>query len=173
MDLWVSFWSGLATFTAEHGLLTVAIIVLLKSAGVPVPLPADLLVVLVGVHARETNMAVWPAWVVLSAATTIGAGLLYSFATWVGEDSVVHWGHYVGLTPARLQSAEERIQERGAVAIVRARLVPGLRLAIVAVAGIVQIHWRIFLAAVLVGALVYDGACLALGYLVGSEALGF
>ena len=173
MDLWVSFWSGLASFTAEHGLLTVAIIVLLKSAGVPVPLPADLLVVLVGVHARETQMPVWPAWVVLSAATTIGAGLLYTFATWVDEASVVHYGHYVGLTPARLQSAEDRLQARGARAILSARLVPGLRLAIVAVSGIVRVRWHVFLAAVVLGALVYDGACLAVGYLVGAEAVGF
>src|SRR5215510_9370710 len=100
MDLWVSFWSGLATFTADHGLATVAAIVLLKSAGVPVPLPADLLIVLVGVRAREMQVPVWPAWIVLSGATTIGAMLLYIFATWVGEESLVHYGQYVGLTPA-------------------------------------------------------------------------
>jgi hypothetical protein len=53
MDLFVSFWSGLAEFIADNGLLAVALIVLLRSAAVPIPVPADLLVVAVGARARE------------------------------------------------------------------------------------------------------------------------
>jgi membrane-associated protein len=172
MDVWVSFWSGLASFIAERGLLTVAAIVLLKSAGVPVPLPADLLVVLVGVQAREAQVELWPAWVVLAAATTIGASMLYLFTRWVGLDGMVHYGHYVGLSAARLQSAEERLKTRGGRAIVSARMVPGLRLAIVAMSGVVHVHWRVFVAAVVIGALLYDAALLALGFRFGSTAAG-
>ena len=53
MDLWDAFWSAVAEFIADNGLLAVALIVLLRSAAIPIPVPADLLVVMVGARARE------------------------------------------------------------------------------------------------------------------------
>jgi hypothetical protein len=68
MDFWTSFWSGLSGFVAEYGLLSVAIILLLKSAGIPLPVPGDLLVVFVGVQARTEDVPLLGAWVLLSGA---------------------------------------------------------------------------------------------------------
>src|SRR3954470_12889620 len=108
MDLWVSFWSALARLVPDNGLMMVAAIVLLRSAAIPIPVPADLLVVMVGVEAHETGVALWPAWLLLSGATTIGAALLYAFARWIGHGhgDILHYGHYIGLTEARISSAE-------------------------------------------------------------------
>jgi membrane protein DedA with SNARE-associated domain len=171
MDLWVSFWSALTSIVPDSGLMAVAGIVLLRSAAVPIPIPADLLVVMVGVEARETQTPLWPAWLVLSAATTIGAGLLYAFARWIGQGDIVHYGHYVGLTAARLDSAEAELDARGARAVLLARIIPGLRAAIVAVCGVVRFKWWKFVAAVILGALIYVGACLAVGYFFGASVV--
>jgi membrane protein DedA with SNARE-associated domain len=167
MELWTSFWSGLATFIAEHGPLTVALIVLLKSAGIPLPVPADLLVIYVGVQARAGDVPLGWSWLWLSAATVAGAMLLYAFARWVGPDEVVHYGHYVGLSAPQLESAERNLHTRGQRAIFLARIVPGLRLAIVVVCGLLAIPRRVFFPPLVLGALVYVGACLGLGYLFG------
>jgi membrane protein DedA with SNARE-associated domain len=166
--LWVSFWSALTNAIAQHGLVTAAFVILVKSAGVPLPVPADLLVVWVGVDARAGNAPLWPAWILLSAATTAGAWALFEFTRWVGAEEVVHYGHYVGLTPARLDTAERRLRSRGRGAIFLARVVPGLRLAIVVVSGIALIPRRTFVLAVFLGAAVYVGGCLALGYFFGA-----
>ena len=64
-------------FISDAGLLAIAVIVLLRSAAIPIPVPADLLVVMVGVRAREQQFVLWPAWLVLSGSTTIGAALFY------------------------------------------------------------------------------------------------
>jgi membrane protein DedA with SNARE-associated domain len=167
MELWTSFWSGLATFIAEHGPLTVALIVLLKSAGIPLPVPADLLVVYVGVQARAGEVPLFWSWLWLSGATVAGAMLLYAFASWVGPDEVVHYGHYVGLSAHQLDTAERDLHTRGERAIFLARIVPGLRLAIVVVCGLLAIPRRVFFPPLALGALVYVGACLALGYVFG------
>jgi membrane protein DedA with SNARE-associated domain len=169
MELWTSFWSDLTHFIGEHGLLTVAGIVFLKSAGIPLPVPGDLLVVSVGAQARTGDPALGQALVVLSVAVVLGASLLYSFARWLGPEDVVHYGHYVGLGPQRVQAAEARLHARGERAILAARLLPGLRLAIVVVCGTLGVPPRVFVAPVCVAAVVYTGVCLALGYVVGPQ----
>jgi len=170
MDLWVSFWSALTGFIPDNGLVTVAAIVLVRSAGVPIPVPADLLVVMVGVEAREQQLSLWPAWLLLSAATTCGALLLYLFARWIGgRGDLARYGRYVGLNAARLRVAEARLDARGTRAVFVARIVPGLRLAIVAVCGMLRFEWWKFLPAVTLGALIYVGVCLALGYVFGAQ----
>src|SRR3954453_22514184 len=155
MDLWVSFWSALARLVPDNGLMMVAAIVLLRSAAVPIPVPADLLVVMVGVEARETGAALWAPWLLLSAATAIGAALLYTFARWVGRvhGDILRYGRYVGLTEARINTAEAQLDARGARAVMLGRIIPGLRTAIVAVCGMLRYRWTTFLLAVILGAL--------------------
>jgi membrane protein DedA with SNARE-associated domain len=167
MDLWVSFWSALTESIAENGLPVVALIVLLRSAAVPIPVPADLLVVIVGAQAREQHALLWPAWLVLAMATTVGAALFYAFVRWIGQGDVSHYGRYIGLTTERLTAAEMQLTEGGVRAVFLARVVPGLRLAIVAVCGMVSFDWWKFVAGVALGALIYVGACLTIGYVFG------
>ena len=171
MDLWDSFWSALIGFISDAGLLAIAAIVLLRSAAIPIPVPADLLVVTVGARAREQQLVLWPAWLVLSGSTTIGAVLFYAFVRWIGHGDIVHYGHYVGLTAERLNSAEAQLGSRGVRAVFVARIVPGLRLAIVAVCGMLRFGWWKFVTAVALGALIYVGMCLAIGYIFGDAII--
>jgi hypothetical protein len=97
--------------------------------------------------------------------------LLYAFARWVGPDEVVHYGHYVGLSAQQLETAEHNLQTRGERAIFLARIVPGLRLAIVVVCGLLAIPRRVFFPPLVLGALVYVGACLALGFIFGQALI--
>ena len=109
----------LASLIPDNGLMMVAAIVLLRSAAVPFPVPADLLVVMVGVEAQQTGAPLWPPWLLLSAATTVGAALLYAFSRWVGRvhGDILHYGRYVGLTEARISTAEAQLDARGARAV--------------------------------------------------------
>jgi membrane-associated protein len=167
MDVWVSFWSALTGFISEYGLAAVALIVLLRSAAVPIPVPADLLVVGAGAQAREQGSMVWPVWLLLSAATTVGALLFYGFVRWIAEDEAVHYGRLIGLSEARLTTAETRLKDRGVRGVVLARVVPGLRIPIVAVCGLLRFRVWKFVAAVGAGALVYVGVCITIGYIYG------
>jgi membrane protein DedA with SNARE-associated domain len=172
MELWNSFWSALTTLIPNSGLWAVAAIVLLRSAAVPIPIPADLLVVMVGVQAREQQLPMWQAWLLLAGATTVGAGILYGFVRWVGQGEIARHGRYLGLSSQRLSSAELKLGEGGARAVLVARIVPGLRLAIVAVCAMLRFRWWNFVAAVLLGALIYVAACLAVGYIIGPAISG-
>ena len=172
MDLWTSFWSGLAQFIANDGLFAVAVIVLLRAAAVPIPVPADFLVVVVGARARDNQDLLWPAWLVLAVSTTVGAVLFYWFVRWIGHGDVSHFGRYVGLSTERINAAQTQLGERGTRAVFVARIVPGLRLAIVAVCAMLRFRWWRFVGAVALGALIYDGVCLAIGYVFGDAVVG-
>src|SRR5215831_1591554 len=102
MDELEEVWSGLVTFTASHGLLSAAAIQFLKSAGVPLPAPVGLFGVLLGVQAREGTISLWLAWVTLTAASVLGASLLFAFVRWISPADLLRYLRFIGLTEERL-----------------------------------------------------------------------
>jgi membrane protein DedA with SNARE-associated domain len=151
MDWLISFWSELTNFIAEYGLLTVAPIVLITSAGIPLPVPSDLLVMLMGAQARDGRHPLWLAWLLLSACTFVGSTALYEFARWIGLGGlteVAQYGRYVGLSERRLMDAKTYLQAGGQRAIVIARFVPALKLAVVIACGVLRIPRRTYLPAI-------------------------
>jgi membrane protein DedA with SNARE-associated domain len=164
-------WSGLVTFTTSHGLLTVSGIQFLKSAGVPLPVPNGLFIVLLGVQASEGTLSFWLAWFALTAASVLGASLLFAFVRWISSPDLLRYGRFIGLTEQLLGRAEAALNERGQVAIFIARLIPGLGLAIVVVCAALGLPFHKFWPAVAMAALAYTGVSLALGFLFGPAVI--
>src|SRR5579872_5254219 len=136
MDELEEVWSGLVTFTASHGLLSVAAIQFLKSAGVPLPVPIGLFIILLGAQASEGTTSLWLAWVTLTLASVIGVSLLFALVRWISPADLLRYGRFLGLTEGLMQRAEAELNDRGQPAIFVARLLPGLGLAIVVVCGV-------------------------------------
>jgi membrane protein DedA with SNARE-associated domain len=164
-------WSGLVTFTSSHGLLSVVTIQFLKSAGVPLPVPNGLFIVLLGVQASEGTISLWLAWLALTLASVLGASLLFAFVRWISPADLLRYGRFLGLTEELFKRAEAELNNRGQPAIFVARLVPGLGLAIVVVCAVLGLPFRKFWPAVALAALVYTGASLVLGFLFGPAVL--
>ena len=171
MDELEEVWSGLVTFTASHGLLSVAAIQFLKSAGVPLPVPIALFMVLLGAQARDGTISLWLTWLVLTLASVLGASLLFAFVRWISPADLLRYGRFLGLTEPVLQRAEAELNERGQPAIFIARLIPGLGLAIIVVCAVLALPFRKFWPAVTAAALVYTGASLAMGFLFGPAVI--
>jgi membrane protein DedA with SNARE-associated domain len=167
MDLLSGFWSWISSFIAQYGVLAVALIVFIKSAGIPLPVPGDLLLVLVGVWVAQGVANFWPSLFALSLAIGSGALALYLFCRWAGRDDIYRYGRYIGLTQSRVERAEQELRQRDTWAIFVARVVPGLRLAVVVACGLYAIPRRVFVLPVGLAALVYVGACMLLGYIFG------
>jgi membrane protein DedA with SNARE-associated domain len=171
MDELEEVWSGLVTFTTSHGVLSVATIQFLKSAGVPLPAPVGLLSVLLGVQAREGTISLWLAWLALTLASVLGASLLFAFVRWIRPADLLRYGRFIGLTEERLHRAEAELNQRGQPAIFVARLVPGLGMAIVVVCAVLDLPFRKLWPAVTVAALLYTGVWLGLGFLFGPAVI--
>jgi len=158
---------GLATVFYQYGILMVSLLLFLKAAGLPLPLPGDLLMLLIGSALGQAGAPLWTAWIAFSAATFAGAMVLYTLVRRFGHRYVSNYGHYVGLTPALVGQAEDQIRRRGWRALMLGRMLPGLRLATVVAAATFGIRTRTFAWAAGAAAVVEAGVCLLVGATLG------
>lgn len=160
------------TLIAQHGPLAAAVILLVEEAGVPLPLPGDLVMVLLGVEARRGRLALWQAVLILEASTVAGGLILYGLSRWAGRPLVERYGRRLGITAARLDKAERRLERRGMLAVAAGRLLPGLRVVTVAACGVLRVPVRVFLPGLAGGSLAYILAYVLIGYLAGPALPG-
>jgi len=155
----------------QHGVLAAFLFILIEEAGVPVPVPGDFIMLVVGVHARQGQTPLWQGIVAMEAATLIGSTFLYLLARRAGRGLVYKYGRFIHLSPARLDQTERWLTEKGSVAIVLGRLIPGLRIATPITCGVFAVPlWR-FIPALGVGALGYILLYTLLGYFLGPTVL--
>jgi membrane protein DedA with SNARE-associated domain len=171
MDWWQAVRDGLAGLLDKHGVLAGFVLILIEEAGVPVPIPGDFLMLVLGVHARQGRVPLWQALLVMELATLLGATVLYLAAARGGRGLVYRYGRYMHLTPERLQRAERWLLRHGALAIVAGRLTPGLRIATVIACGVLGVPLRRFLPALAVGSFLYISIYTLLGFFLGPRIL--
>ena len=171
MDWWTEVRLAMATFLDQHGLLAAFVFLLIEEAGVPVPVPGDVLMLILGVHARLGRVPLWQAILVMEAATMIGATFLYTAARLAGRGLVYRYGRFVRLSPERLDRAEHWLKEHGSRAVFVGRLVPGLRIVTAVACGVFLVPMWVFVPAMALGALVYIVAYTFLGYVLGLPVL--
>jgi membrane protein DedA with SNARE-associated domain len=99
----------------------------------------------------------------------LGDNIGYAIGRFGGRRLVDRWGRYVFLTPARLDKAEEFFNRRGARILVIARFIEGLRQANGIIAGITEMHWLRFLACNALGAALWVGTWVSIGYFAGQH----
>jgi membrane protein DedA with SNARE-associated domain len=102
-------------------------------------------------------------------AAVLGDNIGYAIGRFGGRKLVEHWGKYVFLTPERLDRAEAFFGRHGARIIVIARFVEGLRQANGIIAGIAKMHWLRFLACNALGAALWVGTWVSVGYFAGQH----
>jgi len=154
-----------------HPLLVIAALIFVEELGVPSPVPGDLMMLLAGVEVAQHRQHLWVVLVVQELATVAGACGLYAFSRRVGRPFVVRYGHFVHLTPKRLERVEALVTKHGARSVIAGRLIPGLRIITPIVAGILGEPFLVFLPAVALGGFLYVLALTLVGVFVGPAAL--
>ena len=171
MDWWTEVRLAMATFLDQHGLLAAFVFLLIEEAGVPVPVPGDFLMLILGVRARQGETPLWQAIAVMEAATVVGATVLYAAARLAGRGLVYRYGRFVRLSPERLDRAEHWLQQHGSRAVFVGRLVPGLRIVTAVACGVFEVPGWVFVPAMALGALAYIVAYTLAGYFLGPPVL--
>jgi membrane protein DedA with SNARE-associated domain len=171
VDWWTEISLAMASFLDRHGLLAAFVFLLIEEAGVPVPVPGDVLMLILGVHARQGTVQLWEAVVVTELGTVIGSTFLYFAARKAGRDLVYRYGRFIRLTPERLDAAEHWLKQHGTRAVFLGRLVPGLRIVTAVACGVFEVPFRVFFPAMALGALLYILVYTLLGYFLGPPVL--
>jgi membrane protein DedA with SNARE-associated domain len=161
------FLNDLAGPLNHYGLWAVLALVLVEDFGIPVP--GETVLIAAAVFAGSGRLNVVAVGLVGFAAAVLGDNIGYAIGRFGGRRLVDRWGRYVFLTPARLDKAEDFFNRRGARIIVIARFIEGLRQANGIIAGITEMHWLRFLACNALGAALWVGTWVSIGYFAGQH----
>ncbi len=161
------FLNALSSPLDHYGLWAVLALVLIEDFGIPVP--GETVLIAAAVFAGSGRMNVFAVAIVGFIAAVLGDNIGYAIGRFGGRQLVLRWGKYVFLTPERLDRAEAFFNRHGAKIIVIARFIEGLRQANGIIAGIAKMHWLRFLICNAVGAALWVGTWVTVGYLAGQH----
>src|SRR5437667_1272259 len=171
VDWWTEVGRATSSFLEQHGLLAAFVFLLIEEAGVPVPVPGDVLMLILGLHARQGSVPLWQAVGATWLGTIIGSTFLYFAARLAGRDLVYRYGPFIRLTPERLDRAERWLKRHGSRAVFLGRLVPGLRIVTAVACGVFEVPFSVFFPAMSIGALLYILVYTLVGYFLGQPVL--
>ena len=97
-------------FLVQYGLAAIFIIMLTKSVGVPIPIPADLIILAAAARAATGKFVLWQAFLIILLAVILGGLIQFILARGPGRNLLYRFGRYIGLTTARLDAATVKIK---------------------------------------------------------------
>lgn len=89
---------NLNAFLDLYGLAAIFVLMLIKSAGVPIPIPADAIMLATAARAVEGRLILWQAFILLLVALVIGGTVQYALARRLGRGFLTRFGRYIGIT---------------------------------------------------------------------------
>jgi membrane protein DedA with SNARE-associated domain len=159
-----------ASATSGLGVPVALALLIPMEAGIPIPLPFDVVLLFVGERAAAGAIPLWLGVLALEVVALIGTGALFLACRGPGGALVRRLGPRLGLTDERMARATAVIERRGRPALAIGRGTPGLRTATCVVAGAAGLPLRRALPALVIGSSVFLQLHLFLGYFLGSAA---
>jgi len=161
------FLAALAGPLEHYGLWAIFVLVLLEDFGIPVP--GETVLIAGAVYAGSGRLNVVAVAVVGFVAAVLGDNIGYAIGRFGGHAVVLRWGKYVGMTAERLDKAQDFFNRHGGKIITVARFIEGLRQANGIIAGIIEMHWLKFVAFNALGAALWVGTWVTIGYFSGQH----
>jgi membrane protein DedA with SNARE-associated domain len=143
---------------------------LAMDAGVPLPIPTDLLLLLIGERAAAGVFPVWAAAAGLEVVAIGGSSLLFLAARGPAAYLIHRLGPRIGLTPARVEAGARVVKRGGRGSLAVGRATPGLRTATVLAAATAGLRPAYALPPLILGGSIFLQAHLVLGYFLGPAA---
>jgi membrane protein DedA with SNARE-associated domain len=151
-------------------LIAVAGLIFVKEAGVPVPVPGDLVVLGAGVAAARGDLEPGVALVALVLASLAGGAIQYALLRSVARPALVRLLGRVA-SPERIDRQSERLRRSGARAVAVARMTPGVRIVTIAASALAAVPAPAFLGGLAVGNGVFIAAHFGLGFALGEPVV--
>ena len=150
-----------------HQYVLLFFVVAIEEAGIPLPVPTDVVIAFYGYRARGDIAELAQVVVVCALASTAGTLVPYTLARRFGPAVLHRLAIWIDVDPLQVDNWTDRIHRHGFAAVVIGRLVPGARVVMSFVAGTAHVPIRHFSPAVFVGALVYWTFWVSVGVTVG------
>ncbi|HUQ42496.1 MAG TPA: DedA family protein [Candidatus Limnocylindrales bacterium] len=150
-----------------HQYVTLFLTIAVEEAGVPLPVPGDLLIAYFGSRATGDPIELAQVILVCALASTAGTQAPYWLARRFGQRITDGFTYWLDIDKKAVERLYERIDRHGFRDVLIGRLIPGLRVAVSVVAGTAGVPVTQFAGGVFVAALIYWTGWVLLGALVG------
>ena len=157
---------GLALI-AGHQFIALFGLVALEEAGVPLPAPSDIVIMIYGSNRRESLVGLASVVLICAAASTVGTLLPYVLTRKWGQPAAHRIARWIDVEQEQVDRWTTRIAARGFAAIFVGRLIPGLRVAMSLVGGTAKVPVHEFSAAVFLAGLIYWSFWTGVGAIFG------
>src|ERR1700742_1486350 len=161
------FLGSLAPILNNYGYFAVPGLFLVEDFGTPVP--GETILIAASLYAGAGKLNVVAVGIIAWICAVLGDNIGFLIGHFGGRALALRYGKYIFLTSARLDKAEEFFDHHGGKIIVAARFIEGLRQANGIVAGITGMHWKRFIPFNALGAALWVGVWVSVGYLAGSN----
>src|SRR6476620_843816 len=161
------FLNALSGILQQYGLWAIGLLITLEDFGIPVP--GETILIAGSIYAGAGRLNIVAVGLVGFIAAVIGDNIGFAIGHFGGRRLALRWGKYVFLTEERLDKAEAFFDRRGAIVITFARFVEGLRQANGIIAGITGMHWLRFVIFNAIGAALWVGTWITIGYFAGNN----
>ena len=161
---------GIRVFIFQHQTLGLFVVILLEEIGIPLPAPGDVAITYGGYLTTRGTIPYPLAYVAVVGGAVIGATINTTLSRIYGRRIIARVGPYLGITEERLVTAENLFKRWGPWAIIVGRHIPGMRIVLSALSGILLVPYRVFTPCVAVSATIWAAIFLELGRLLGPKA---
>jgi membrane protein DedA with SNARE-associated domain len=151
-------------------ILGLAAVILAKEAGVPLPVPGDLVIIGAGATVAGNLPGAGVVLAVILVAGFVGASIQFFLFGSALRRPLLAALSRLGVGEERLRGLSDRFRTTGVRAVALARMTPGVRIAVVPAAAIATIPFLVFLPGVIAGNSVFVSAHFGLGFLFGNYA---
>ena len=157
--------------TEPVGLLALFAILFVKEAGVPIPVPGDLIVIAAGIAAAAGQLDPVVAAIAIVVAGVLGGSVQFLLVRGGARRTLLTFLDRIGVGRGRIEDLSEVLRRSGARGVAAGRVAPGLRVVTVAASGLAGMPFLTFLTGLTVGNTLFAGVHYALGFTVGEPAL--
>jgi membrane protein DedA with SNARE-associated domain len=124
--------------------------------------------IIYGGYLTTTGALPYPlAFLAVVSGAVLGSACNLTISRRYGRPFIQRFGRYIGITDRRLERAERIFTRWGPWAIIIGRQIPGMRIVLSALSGILGVPYRVFTPCVLVSASIWAAIFLEIGRRVG------
>jgi membrane protein DedA with SNARE-associated domain len=157
----------ISAFLLDHQAGGLFFVIFFEELGVPLPAPGDVAIIYGG-YLTSTGAIPYPlAFAAVVSGAVLGSACNLTISRRYGRPFIQRFGRYVGITDQRMAEAERIFKRWGPWAIIVGRQIPGMRIVLSALSGILGVPYRVFIPCVLISASIWAAIFLEIGRLVG------
>jgi len=164
----IPFNGNVFTFINETRGLALFLILLIEESGVPMPIPGDFLILYSG-SVLISIFEIISTFIGVLIGAVLGSTFLFTISRHIGRPIIYKFGKYVLFPKKRLQKIEKFFHRHSHDAVLFGRFLPGMRVIISLVAGIMGMKYKDFIGQVALATTVWATGLIIIGKYFGNR----